>query len=51
MPYDEVYSEGFEDPRRREPSLARTRLVIGFEPNIFIDDTIRATAKWIRDNQ
>ncbi|MCA9281702.1 MAG: NAD-dependent epimerase/dehydratase family protein [Phycisphaerales bacterium] len=51
MPYDEVYSEGFEDPRRREPSLARTRLVIGFEPNILIDDTIRATAKWIRDNQ
>lgn len=48
MPYDEVYSEGFEDPRRREPSLARIRLAIGFEPRTSLDETIRATADWAR---
>lgn len=51
MPYDEVYSEGFEDPRRREPSLARTRLVIGFEPSIPLEQTIRSIAEWMNENR
>jgi UDP-glucose 4-epimerase len=32
IPYEQVYGEGFEDMRRRVPSLEKARRLIGYEP-------------------
>lgn len=41
IPYDVAYDEGFEDMRRRVPSIEKIRRVIGFEPTARLDDIIR----------
>ncbi len=41
LPYDEAYTEGFEDLRRRVPDISRVRDEIGFEPTLTIDEIIR----------
>jgi UDP-glucose 4-epimerase len=43
-PYDRVYAEGFEDLRQRQPDLTRVRSMIGFEPRIGLEQTIRDLA-------
>ena len=37
IPYEEAYAEGFEDMRRRVPSLEKLEATIGFRPNIPLD--------------
>jgi nucleoside-diphosphate-sugar epimerase len=40
IPYDEAYEAGFEDFRRRVPSLDKIRQTIEWEPTTSLDDTI-----------
>ncbi len=40
VPYEEAYEVGFEDFRRRVPSLGKIRNTIEWEPTISLDDTI-----------
>ncbi len=40
IPYEEAYEVGFEDFRRRVPSLERIQHTIKWEPTISLDDTI-----------
>jgi len=40
IPYEEAYEAGFEDFRRRVPSLAKIRHTIEWEPTTSLDDTI-----------
>ncbi len=40
VPYEEAYEVGFEDFRRRVPSLDKIRHTIEWEPTITLDDTI-----------
>ena len=44
IPYDQAYSSGFEDLRRREPDLRRIRAAIGFSPSVSLEQTIRDIA-------
>jgi UDP-glucose 4-epimerase len=44
IPYDEAYSQGFEDLRRRRPDLTRIREAIGFRPKRSLPETIRDLA-------
>ncbi len=44
IPYDQAYSAGFEDLRRREPDLRRIREAIGFQPRHRLEETIRDIA-------
>lgn len=37
IPYEQVYGEGFEDMRRRVPSLEKARRLIGYEPRRGLD--------------
>ena len=46
-PYEEVYPPGFEDMQRRLPSTDRIGELVGWEPEIALEDTIAA----IRDQQ
>src|SRR5690606_22781034 len=40
VPYEEAYEVGFEDFRRRVPSLEKIRHTIEWEPTTTLDDTI-----------
>jgi len=40
VPYDEAYTEGFEDMPRRVPDLTRIRELIGYEPKVHLDEIL-----------
>ena len=42
IPYEEAYEEGFEDMQRRVPDITRAQNLIGFEPQLSLDDIIEA---------
>ncbi len=42
IPYAEAYGAGFEDMQRRVPDISRVRALIGWEPALYLDDTIAA---------
>ncbi|MDQ3801316.1 MAG: GDP-mannose 4,6-dehydratase [Acidobacteriota bacterium] len=48
IPYDEVYGEGFEDMRRRVPSLEKAQRLIGYQPTRTLDDIINDVAEEFR---
>jgi UDP-glucose 4-epimerase len=40
VPYMEAYPEGFEDMRRRVPDVSRARELIGFDPQLGLDEIL-----------
>jgi UDP-glucose 4-epimerase len=48
VPYDQVFGEGFEDVRRRVPSLQKIRAFVGYEPRVGLDELLRATIESLR---
>jgi UDP-glucose 4-epimerase len=44
VPYDAAYAPGFEDLRRRRPSVAKLERFTGFRPSVPLDEIIRRTA-------
>lgn len=42
IPYDQAYSEGFEDMPRRVPDLTKVRNLLGYEPKMKLNDIIRS---------
>lgn len=44
IPYSEAYGEGFEDMRRRVPSLERAQTLIGYKPTRTLEDIINDVA-------
>lgn len=41
VPYEEAYGRGFEDLRRRVPEIAKARALVGYEPRVDLDETLR----------
>jgi UDP-glucose 4-epimerase len=41
VPYEQAYQPGFEDMRRRVPSIAKLEETIGFEPSLDLDAILR----------
>ena len=41
VPYDQAYEAGFEDMRRRVPSIRKITAAIGWEPEIPLEQTLR----------
>jgi len=41
VPYDEAYAKGFEDMRRRVPSIAKILQLIGWQPTINLNEILR----------
>jgi UDP-glucose 4-epimerase len=41
IPYDEAYAPGFEDMRRRVPSIEKIHELIGYEPKFTLKDTLK----------
>ncbi|MBI3988605.1 MAG: GDP-mannose 4,6-dehydratase [candidate division NC10 bacterium] len=48
VPYESYYGEGFEDTRRRVPSIERARKVLGFKPKVDLSEGLRRTIAWWR---
>ena len=44
VPYEEAFSDGFDDLQAREPDLKRVKEAIGFAPRIGLDQTVRDLA-------
>lgn len=49
VPYAEAYGEGFEDMRRRVPSLEKARRMIGYQPTRNLVDVINDVAGDLRN--
>lgn len=41
VPYQEAYGEGFEDMQRRVPDISRARALVGFDPQVGLDEILR----------
>lgn len=50
VPYEEAYAAGFEDMARREPDIGRIRALLGWQPTVSLDETIRRTAAHHRES-
>jgi UDP-glucose 4-epimerase len=44
VPYEEAYSEGFEDMQRRVPDISKIRNILGWSPEIGLDQIIKDIA-------
>jgi UDP-glucose 4-epimerase len=42
VPYHEAYGDGYEDMRRRVPDISRARELVGFEPELGLDEIIQS---------
>ena len=49
IPYEEAYGDGFEDMRRRVPSLEKAKRLIGYQPTRSLDDIINDVADEFRN--
>ena len=47
IPYEQAYTPGFEDMRRRKPSVEKLAAITGFRPAITLRETIRHTAEML----
>jgi UDP-glucose 4-epimerase len=45
IPYDQAYAPGFEDMRRRKPSVEKLFTATGFRPSTTLRETIQQTAE------
>jgi UDP-glucose 4-epimerase len=49
IPYTEAYGEGFEDMRRRVPSLEKAKRLVGYQPTRTLEDIINDVAEQFRE--
>lgn len=49
IPYEEAYGEGFEDMRRRVPSLEKAERLVGYQPTRDLDEIINDVAAQFRE--
>ena len=48
IPYDKAYEEGFEDMRRRVPDLTKVRDLVGYEPEVQLNEIIERVIEYFR---
>ncbi len=49
VPYDEAYAPGFEDMRRRVPSIEKIGKLIGYKPRYTLEDTLKRVIEFERN--
>lgn len=50
IPYRDYYGHNYEDTPRRKPDLTKSRSVLGFEPQVQLEEGLRRTIEWCRQN-
>jgi UDP-glucose 4-epimerase len=48
VPYDEAYEAGFEDMPRRVPDISKIRDLVGYQPQLELNDIIKTVIEHIR---
>jgi UDP-glucose 4-epimerase len=48
VPYDQAYQPGFEDLRRRVPDISKAGRLVGYRPQIPLDETLRRVIDFLR---
>lgn len=48
VPYASYYGEGFEDTRRRVPSVDKAKRLLGFSPKVDLETGLKKTIAWCR---
>ena len=48
--YEAYYGEGFEDPRRRVPSVDKAKRLLGFTPKVDLETGLKKTIAWCREH-
>ena len=48
IPYDQAYESGFEDMPRRVPDLTKIHALIGYEPQVSLDEILRRVIEYHR---
>ena len=48
IPYEEAYQEGFEDMRHRVPDISKVRNLIGYWPQMKLEDMLREIIKSVK---
>jgi UDP-glucose 4-epimerase len=48
IPYDQAYTPGFEDMRRRKPGIEKLAAAVGFHPTTTLREIIRQTAETVQ---
>jgi nucleoside-diphosphate-sugar epimerase len=48
VPYEVYYGEGFEDTRRRVPSVDKAKRLLGFMPRVSLESGLKHTIAWCR---
>lgn len=51
IPYEQAYSEGYEDFRRRIPDITKIKNLIGFVPKTSLEESIRKIIEYQKTNQ
>ena len=51
VPYDQAYEAGFEDLRRRVPDISKIKAMIGWEPQVRLEETLRRVIAFYRDGE
>lgn len=51
IPYEEAYGPGFEDMQRRVPDIAKIRRLLGWEPEISLEETIHRIAQHVQKTE
>ncbi|MCB2192783.1 MAG: GDP-mannose 4,6-dehydratase [Deltaproteobacteria bacterium] len=49
IPYEEAYEEGFEDMPRRMPDVSKLRELVGFAPEMDIEQVVRSVIRYYRE--
>jgi len=47
VPYEEVYSSGFEDCARRVPDIAKVEAATGYSPQVGLPEALELTRAWM----
>jgi UDP-glucose 4-epimerase len=48
IPYEEIYGQSFEDMRRRVPDLSKIDSLVGYRPEVGLDEMLQLTIEHIR---
>lgn len=51
VPYEEVYGDSFEDMRRRVPDLSKIHRVVGYRPEVSLDQLLKLTIRHVRERE
>src|SRR6187399_416047 len=47
IPYDQAYEAGFEDMPRRVPDISKIRGLVGYEPKVQLEETLRRVIDYV----